>query len=140
MKIKKFKGKPASMFALLAPAKSDLDRIVVLGVGDGKKLNAADAEKMGGTALGAVEKAEGNVTFLIEPMGSNVAEGEIAARAAIGAYLRDYKFETYKTKNKTSGGPKEIYRRHESGNGCQKGLCRIESGCRWHDYCARFGQ
>ena len=36
MKIKKFKGKPASMFALLAPAKSDLDRIVVLGVGDVK--------------------------------------------------------------------------------------------------------
>ena len=69
MKIKKFKGKPASMFALLAPAKSDLDRIVVLGVGDGKKLSASDAEKMGGTALGAVEKAEGNVTFLLEQIG-----------------------------------------------------------------------
>jgi leucyl aminopeptidase len=108
MKIKKFKGKPASMFALLAPAKSDLDRIVVLGVGDGKKLSASDAEKMGGTALGAVEKAEGNVTFLLEPLGSNVADGEIAARAAIGAFLRDYKFENYKTKNKTTGGPKKF--------------------------------
>ena len=108
MKIKKFKGKPASMFALLAPAKSDLDRIVVLGVGDGKKLSASDAEKMGGTALGAVEKAEGNVTFLLEPLGSNVADGEIAARAAIGAFLRDYKFESYKTKNKTTGGPKKF--------------------------------
>jgi leucyl aminopeptidase len=108
MKIKKFKGKPASMFALLAPAKSDLDRIVVLGVGDGKKLSASDAEKMGGTALGAVEKAEGNVVFLLEPMGSNVADGEIAARAAIGAFLRDYKFENYKTKNKSTGGPKKF--------------------------------
>ena len=108
MKIKKFKGKPASVFALLAPAKSDLDRIVVLGVGDGKKLSASDAEKMGGTALGAVEKAEGNVTFLLEPLGSNVADGEIAARAAIGAFLRDYKFENYKTKNKSTGGPKKF--------------------------------
>ena len=108
MKIKKFKGKPASMFALLAPAKSDLDRIVVLGVGDGKKLSASDAEKMGGTALGAVEQAEGNVTFLIEPLGGNLADGEIAARAAIGAFLRDYKFENYKTKNKSTGGPKKF--------------------------------
>ena len=108
IKIKKFKGKPASMFALLAPAKSSLDRIVVLGVGDGKKLGVADAEKMGGTALGAVEKAEGDVTFLLEPLGSNVADGEIAARAAVGAYLRDYKFEIYKTKNKSSAGPKKF--------------------------------
>ena len=85
IKIKKFKGKPASMFALLAPAKTELDRIVVLGVGDGKKLSALDAEKMGGTALGAVEKADGVVTFLLEPMGNkDVSDGEIAARAATG--------------------------------------------------------
>ena len=109
IKIKKFEGKPASMFALLAPAKTDLDRIVVLGVGDGGKLSALDAEKMGGTALGAVEKADGAVTFLLEPMGNeNVADGEIAARAATGALLRDYKFETYKTKNKTKGGPSKF--------------------------------
>ena len=109
IKIKKFKGKPASMFALLAPAKTDLDRIVVLGVGDGKKLSALDAEKMGGTALGAVEKADGAVTLLLEPMeNKDVSDGEIAARAATGALLRDYKFETYKTKNKAEGGPSKF--------------------------------
>lgn len=109
IKIKKFKGKPASMFALLAPAKTNLDRIVVLGVGDGKKLSALDAEKMGGTALGAVEKADGAVIFLLEPLGNkDVSDGEIAARAATGAMLRDYKFETYKTKNKTTGGPSKF--------------------------------
>lgn len=109
IKIKKFKGKPASMFALLAPAKTSLDRIVVLGVGDAKKLSALDAEKMGGTALGAVEKADGAVTFLLEPMGNKaVSDADIAARAATGALLRNYKFETYKTKNKTTGGPSKF--------------------------------
>ena len=109
MKIKKFKGKPASMFALLAPAKSTLDRIIVLGVGDASKLSALDAEKMGGTALGAVEKADGAVTFLLEPMGNKgVSDADIAARAAVGVLLRDYKFEAYKTKNKTKTGPSKF--------------------------------
>ena len=109
IKIKKFKGKAGSMFALLAPAKTTLDRIVVLGVGDSKKLTAADAEKMGGTALGAVEKADGVITLLLEPMGNkDVSDGEISARAATGIMLRDYKFETYKTKNKTEGGPSKF--------------------------------
>ena len=47
IKIKKFKGKPAAMFALLAPAKTDLDRIVVMGVGDGKKISALMPGKWG---------------------------------------------------------------------------------------------
>ncbi|MGB0478742.1 MAG: leucyl aminopeptidase family protein, partial [Parvibaculales bacterium] len=127
IKIKKFTGKPASMFALLAPAKTDLDRIVVLGVGDGKKLGAADAEKMGGTALGAVEKAEGNVTFLLEPLGSNVADGEIAARAAVGAYLRDYKFETYKTKNKSSTGPKKFTVATKAATAAKKAFAELKA-------------
>jgi len=109
MKIKKFSGKAGAMFALLAPAKTTLDRIVVIGLGDAKKLSAADAEKMGGTALGTVEKADGVITLLLEPAGNKaVSDGDIAARAATGAMLRDYKFEKYKTKGKTKGGPSKF--------------------------------
>ena len=109
MKIKKFSGKAGAMFALLAPAKTTLDRIVVIGLGDAKKLGVADAEKMGGTALGTVEKADGVITLLLEPAGNKaVSDGDIAARAATGAMLRDYKFEKYKTKGKTKGGPSKF--------------------------------
>ncbi len=104
IRIKKFKGKAGAMFVLLAPPKTTLDRIVVLGVGNTKKMTPAEAEKMGGTALGCVETANGTATLLLEPMGAKTSDGEIAARAATGALLRDYKFTTYKTKNKPTGG------------------------------------
>ena len=128
IKIKKFKGKAGSMFALLAPAKTTLDRIVVLGVGDGKKLSAADAEKMGGTALGAVEKADGAVTLLLEPMGNKaVSDADIAARAATGIMLRDYKFETYKTKNKTTGGPSKIVIATKAATAARKSFAELKA-------------
>ena len=128
IKIKKFKGKAGAMFALLAPPKTTLDRIVVLGIGDGKKLSAADAEKMGGTALGAVEKAEGAVTLLLEPMSNkNVSDGEIAARAATGVMLRDYKFETYKTKNKTEGGPSKFTVATKAAAAARKGFAELKA-------------
>jgi len=108
IQIKKFKGAAGSSFSLLAPAKTALDRIVVIGVGDPKKLTGVDAEKFGGTALAAVEATEGAVTLLLEAMKGKLSDADIAARAATGAILRDYKFETYKTVNKSKGGVKRL--------------------------------
>ena len=127
IKIKKFKGKPGSMFALLAPAKSTLDRIVVIGIGDSKKLTAADAEKMGGTALGTVEKADGPVTLLLEPFGAKETDGELAARAAAGALLRDYKFEQYKTKKKTEGGPSKFTVATKAATAARKAYAELKA-------------
>ena len=107
MKIQKFKGAAGSSFTILAPAKTSLDRIVVLGAGDASKLNGVDGEKFGGTALGAVEKVDGPVTILLESL-KGVSAADFAARVASGALLRDYKFDTYKTVKKTRGGPAKL--------------------------------
>ena len=86
---------------LLAPAGTDLDRIVLIGLGDPAKLTATDLEKFGGTALGTVEKATGTLTLVLEQLaGASFKASEIAARAGIGMVLRAYSFDRYKTKNK----------------------------------------
>lgn len=108
MKVKKFTGAAGASFTLLAPSKTTLDRIVVIGLGDPKKLGNTDAEKFGGTALGAVEKTDAPVTLLLEPMRGALTAADFAARAATGALLRDYKFETYKTVKKSPAGPKKL--------------------------------
>ena len=68
MKASKFEGAAGSTMELLAPGGTDLDRIVLVGLGDPAKLTATDLEKFGGTALGTVEKAAGTLTLLLEEM------------------------------------------------------------------------
>ncbi len=108
IKIKKFKGEAGAVFTVLAPAKTTLDRIVVMGLGDPKELTGPDAEKFGGSVLGAVEKANGAVTLLLESQKGALPDTELAARAGLGAILRAYRFETYKTSKKTTEGPSKL--------------------------------
>ncbi|MEC8586413.1 MAG: M17 family peptidase N-terminal domain-containing protein, partial [Pseudomonadota bacterium] len=68
MKTSKFEGGAGSSMELLAPAGTDLDRIVLIGLGDPAKLTATDLEKFGGTALGTVEKATGTLTLVLEQL------------------------------------------------------------------------
>ena len=101
IKIKKFKGSAGANFTLLAPPNAKLDRIVVVGLGKAAKLTALEAEKFGGTVLGATQTAS-HVTLLLEGIDKlAIAPDVLAARAGIGALLRAYKFEHYKTKNKS---------------------------------------
>ena len=101
MKASKFEGAAGSTMELLAPGGTDLDRIVLVGLGDPAKLTATDLEKFGGTALGTVEKAAGTLTLVLEEMaGAPFKASEIAARAGIGMVLRAYTFDRYKTKSK----------------------------------------
>ena len=101
MRASKFEGVAGGTMELLAPAGTDLDRIVLVGIGDPAKLTATDLEKFGGTALGAVEKATGTLTLVLEQLaGAAFKPSEIAARAGIGMVLRAYTFDRYKTKNK----------------------------------------
>lgn len=120
IQIKKFKGKAGGSFSLLAPAKTTLDRIVVIGVGDPKKLTAVDAEKFGGTVLSTVEKTDGAATLLLEPMKAALSDADLAARAATGAYLRDYKFDAYKTVNKPKGGLSRLSIASKAAAGARK--------------------
>jgi len=101
------------------------DRLLLLGVGKGQELDARAAEGLGGV-IAAEANAAGHkaVTVVVDPVkGSRLSPGEIAARIALGARLRNYRFDKYKTKDKpeqklsltkltvaVSGGPAEARR------------------------------
>jgi leucyl aminopeptidase len=77
-------------------------RLLLLGVGEGRKLDARGAEGLGGV-IAAEANAAGHraVTVVVDPIrGCRLKPAEIAARIALGAQLRNYRFDKYKTKDK----------------------------------------
>ena len=95
----KFKGKGLKPLQLLAPSGVELDRIVVLGLGNPGKLSQQDWLKLGGAIAGVVGGATDVTVMLERPDGKAVTATE-AADVALGISLRSYNFERYKTKKK----------------------------------------
>jgi len=93
----KFKGRSLSAMVLPAPAGLSVDRLVVVGLG-----SDADRAKIDWPALGGFTAAKvsgRNARIVLDLPG--VATGpEQAAAFALGARLRAYTFDRYKTKKK----------------------------------------
>ena len=101
----KFEGKAMKALTLLAPGRVDLDRIVIVGLGEPEKLTPQDWLKLGGT-LPAVVGGEAEATILLErPDGAAVTPDQ-AAEVALGLSLRGYSFDKYKTRKKPDETPK----------------------------------
>jgi leucyl aminopeptidase len=79
-----------------------LGRLVLLGVGKGRELDARAAENLGGLVVADANAAgQKAVTVVVDPAkGTRLSPGEIAAHIALGARLRGYRFDKYKTKEK----------------------------------------
>ncbi len=94
-----FKGKNGSALDIVAPAGLDLARLVVLGVGKGRALKPEDFVKLGGVAMGRIPTMASEATIVAE-LAADDLKPEQAADLALGARLRAYTFERYKTKRK----------------------------------------
>jgi len=95
----KFKGKAKSAFEILVPAGVDADRLLVIGAQKGKDETAADYVNLGGFIRGKLSSGA-RVTIVFDlPDGADVP-ASAASDLALGLRLRDYKFESYKTKKK----------------------------------------
>ena len=90
-----FKGKLRTTLDLLAPRGTELDRLVVIGVGKPEKLTEADWVKLGGATIGALGKAN-KATVLFERPDGEAVPGAAAAEFALGAKLRAYSFDNYR--------------------------------------------
>jgi leucyl aminopeptidase len=100
----RFKGKLGSVLDIAAPAGLKADRLLVVGLGKPKDLKPFDSLKLGGTGLGKVPSAAREVTIIAEyPTGA--MDPEIVADLALGARLRAYRFDRYKTKRKEEDEP-----------------------------------
>ena len=102
-----FKGKREEVRDVLAPAGGKLDRVVVVGTGKGKDFGRAAAEAFGGTVYAQLAKGADEVSVLVDPVeGARLKPAIVAARIAMGARLRAYRFDKYRTKEKKDAKPK----------------------------------
>jgi leucyl aminopeptidase len=95
----RFKGKNGSALDLVAPPGLDVSRLVVVGVGKARDLKAQDFVKLGGVAMGKIPASASEATFIADLPGGAIRP-ERAADLALGAQLRAYAFDRYKTKRK----------------------------------------
>ncbi len=101
-----FKGKIRTSLELLAPAGTELDRLVLLGTGDPSKINEDDWPTLGGIAVAAIGKAKA-ATVLFERPDGRRATRAAAADFALGMKLRAYRFDKYRqNKNDDATSPK----------------------------------
>ncbi|GGD85683.1 putative cytosol aminopeptidase [Aureimonas endophytica] len=101
----KFKGKSLSTLELIAPAGTDLDKILLVGTKADKALGAEDWLKLGGT-IAAKAKGASAVTVLCAAEGIEISAAEVAALGA-GIQLRAYAFDRYKSKKGKAAGEGE---------------------------------
>jgi leucyl aminopeptidase len=95
----RFTGKNGSTVDIVAPAGLNVPRLVLVGTGKERNLKDRDLVKLGGVAMGAVPSAAAQATILAE-FAAGPLKGDQIADLALGARLRAYTFDRYKTKRK----------------------------------------
>ena len=97
--VDRFTGKSGSSLDIVAPSGLNVPRLVVIGIGKDSELKSRDIVKFGGIAMGKVPNAAASATIFAE-FSSGGFKGNQVADLALGARLRAYTFDLYKTKRK----------------------------------------
>jgi leucyl aminopeptidase len=95
----RFTGKSGSSLVIIAPAGLSAPRLVVVGTGKQKELKDRDIVGLGGAAMGRVPGSATQVTIVAE-FATGALKARQVANLALGARLRAYVFDRYKTKRK----------------------------------------
>ena len=95
----RFDGKAGKTLEVLAPAGLAITRLILVGVGKPAELTTFDWLKIGGTAMGKLPGAVKDASVVLALPHGEVAP-EAAAEFAVGARLRAYNFDRYKTRKK----------------------------------------
>ena len=95
----RFTGKTGSSLDVIAPSGIDVPRVVVISTGKQTAPTSRDLIKLGGIAMGKVPKTAPAATIVAE-LGSGALKPDQVANLALGARLRAYSFDRYKTKRK----------------------------------------
>ncbi len=94
-----FKGKTGSTCTILAPG-AGLSRVIAVGIGKLEALTHRLAEEAGGAAVPLLAKEPEAV------VAAGALAAELAAAVAMGAALRCYRFDRYRTKEKAEDKPR----------------------------------
>ncbi len=99
LKVAEFTGKKGQSATILAPG-AGLSRVVAAGIGKPDEQTPRVIEEAGGTLAAALLKDEAAA------LDTSGLTGAQAASAALGAVLRAYRFDRYRTKEKPEDKPK----------------------------------
>ena len=85
----------------------DIARLMLLGIGKAAELDPRTCESLGGLAYADANAAgQKAATVAVDaPKGCKLSAGVIAAHVALGAQLRSYRFDKYKTRQKPEQKP-----------------------------------
>lgn len=103
----RFTGKADQTLDIVAPAGLGVDRVILVGLGKADAVDARRAESFGAAALVAAEKGTGSeLALAIDVLAeSKLSAPMFAAHAALGACLKGYRFDLYRTKQKAEDKP-----------------------------------
>jgi leucyl aminopeptidase len=107
MESSRFTGRKDEVLGVLAPAKLDVGRVLLIGIGKAAAVDAAAMQSLGGQVLAQLNSAGEKVAAvaLDDLAGAKIAGGAAAANFAFGARLRAYRFDKYRTKEKPEQKP-----------------------------------
>ena len=103
----RFEGKKGQTLMILAPHGLGATRVLLVGLGKAKEIDAQGAQAFGGTAVAQLlTSGESDLVVAVDGAeGSPLTPAELAAHAAYGARLRSYRFDKYMTKQKKEDKP-----------------------------------
>ena len=103
----RFEGGAGEKLDILAPSGVDLNRIVVVGLGDVTKLTPRKLEEIAGPLMAAYQASgETTLTVCVDNIeGLSFDMPRAAAHFASGLRLRAYRFDKYRTKEKAKKKP-----------------------------------
>jgi leucyl aminopeptidase len=98
----RFKGKKDELLPIVGPANLPVSRIVLAGLGKPDQADARLFRQLGGNLVAHLNGAgESEATFAVDVEdGAPISQTEAAAQLALGARLRSYRFDKYRTTQK----------------------------------------
>jgi leucyl aminopeptidase len=107
MAVSRFQGKKGQILSLPAPAGIKASRIVLFGLGKADALDAKTAEEAGGHVVAHIQGTGDKAGLVMAslPQGASLRPASFAAHFAFGAQLRSYRFDKYRTKEKSEEKP-----------------------------------
>ncbi len=105
-----FAAKRGQVLDLLAPAGHGARRVLIVGLGEPRELNAVRAREIGGEIAQHLLAAKEEQAQIIAPAqtGGKLDEAAFLANLALGARLRAYHFRKYITQTKKDDQPAEL--------------------------------
>ena len=95
----RFTGKSGTALDIVLPSNLKVARLTVVGCGKTSELKSKDFLKLGGAAAGKAPAAGGDVVIMAD-LPDAAMSADAIADLAVGARLRAYAFDRYKTKKK----------------------------------------